>query len=370
MMMWFFLSVPFGGTNMGPDLSAGEGPDAGVYATDFTQYAKHVLKGNFTSTAATAYMSGGSVTMNLSTIPAGAHVAAAYLFWAGQTNALDEFANINFAGNPITGAVIGYDCSDCWNTAYASLYACDVTGYVTGNGSYVINGFNSLGDHIPGVDGFTLVVVYTDPTPTVMRVVSIWTGYIDLEGCGPSDTFWVQSGFQATNPIGDAKAALTINDPQDGMKNFANFNGNFVAYFDGTNPGNHWGHWEGDVSAWMSGGDNSATWYVERACPSGCDCIAPVMSVISVTTTESGTNESPAEKNQKPVIAGVVPGGIRLLGAPGATVRVNLYDVIGRTAYSDNISLSEEGIGFIPSGRGIWFVIAEGYGVVGKAMVP
>jgi len=348
-----------------------DGQEADIYATGFSQYAKYVLRGNFTSTAASAYMTGGTVNLNLSGIPSGATVVAAYLFWTGQTNVLDEFANISFAGNPITGTVVAYDCSDCWGTNYNSLYACNVTPYIRGNGSYAVSGFQSLGNAVPGVNGFTLLVVYCDPNPTIVRTVSIWTGDIDLQGCGPVDTFWVQTGFQATNPIGDAKAALTVSETQDNIQNFARFNGNFVAYFDGTNPGNHYGHWEGNPSAWMSGGDVSATWYVERACGDGCDCIAPVISVISVTSTENETYNCVLEVEEgqpvlpgRPRIARLVPGE-----KPGTFADIALYDPTGRTDGYARITFPSSGEAFLPAEKGIWFLVSKGFGPVGKAII-
>ncbi len=349
------------------------GCDAGTYATPFTQYARYVLKGNFTSTAATAYLMNGTSTLNLTGLPGGASIIAAYLFWTGQTNTLNEFANISFAGNPVTGTVIAYDCSDCWGTSYNSLYVCNVTAYVTGNGSYVASGFQSLGNSVPGVNGFTLLVVYLDPTPTVTRVVSIWTGDIDLQGCGPDDTSWVQTGLQASNPVIDAKAALTVSECQDNLRSYANFNGNFVANFDGTNPGNHYGHWEGNCAAWMSGGATQAIWYVMRGTSTDSltmDCVAPVVSVISVTTDDpAGTEEGPAIVDQRPFVAGVVSGGIRLVGFPGNTIRLSLYDATGRSAYTGTLRFSEDGTVLLPATQGVWFIAADGYGPIGKAVV-
>ena len=378
-MIYLIAVLSFVGLGLRTGPGWNEGHDADVYATGFTQYARYVLRGNFTSTAATAYLMNGTVTLNLTTFPPGADMVVAYLFWTGQTNTLDQFANVNFAGNPITGTVIAYDCSDCWGTSYNSLYACNVTPYITGNGSYVVNGFQSLGNYVPGVNGFTLLVVYCDENPTTMRTVSIWTGDIDLQDCGPPDTFWVQTGFQATNPIVDARAALTISECQDGYNSYANFNGNFVAYFNGTNPGNHYGHWEGNPGAWMSGGDASATWYVMRYAEGDsfpADCIAPVVSVISVTSTDAETYDCVLELEEsqpvfpgKPRITGVVPGGIILLGTPGSSARVALYDATGRAAGSILVKFSPGGEGFLPAGRGLWFVLADGFGPIGKAVV-
>lgn len=207
MVLYFIVVLSFADARVSSGLSWEDGHDAGPCATGFSQYARYVLRGNFTSTAASAYLGDGTVTLNLTTFPPGANMVVAYLFWTGQTNVLNQFANVKFAGNPVTGTVIAYDCSDCRGTNYNSLYACNVTAYITGNGSYLVNGFQSLGNYVPGVNGFTLVVVYCDENPTTIRTVSIWTGDIDLQDCGPPDTFWIQTGFQATHPIVDARAA-------------------------------------------------------------------------------------------------------------------------------------------------------------------
>ncbi|MGC8894951.1 MAG: hypothetical protein ACP5QG_08925 [candidate division WOR-3 bacterium] len=212
---------------------------------------------------------------------------------------------------------------------------------------------------------------------STIRTISIWTGDIDLHGCGPESTTWIQTGFQATNPIGDAKAALTISECQDGYNSYANFNGNFVAYFNGTNPGNHYGHWEGNPAAWMAGGATQATWYVWRYTDgSVADCIAPVISVISVTSTENETYNCvlEAEEGQsvlpgKPKIIRVVPGGIMLSGIPGSSVNLALYDPTGRSEGYTRIDFSRSGESFVPARTGIWFLVTEGFGPVGKAVV-
>ncbi len=345
-------------------------------ATPFSEFARVTLLGNFTVAGASAFQRGGTVNLELTDIPATGWPIEAFLFWTAQANALDEFANITLITPSqetvqISGQVWGYDCSDCWNTNYNVLWWADVSQWVSGNGTYTLTGFASLGDAVPGVNGFTLVVIYCDTAQNnAKRTVSIWAGDIDLEGCGPASTSWTQTGFMASNPLVDAKASLTISEVQDGCGNFARFNGNFIQYFYGNSPWEHYQVWVGDVTSWMSGGDTSATWYVERgSCKA--DCIAPVLSVISVTTNEEETFSCALGVKEGAGCGGLrfrgTRGGALVFGKPGLKLNIEIYEPSGRLTRRVDVQLGPDGKGFVRLERGVWLLRAGRFS--GKALV-
>jgi len=358
-------------------VSFGGGCGCKEKATPFSEFAKVTLLGNFTVAGASAFGRGGTVELELSDIPSTGWPVEAYLFWAAQADALDEFADITLITPSqetvqISGQVWGWDCSDCWATNYNVLWWADVTQWVSENGTYTLTGFASLGNAVPGVNGFTLVVIYCDTAQdNAKRTVSIWAGDIDLEGCGPPSTSWTQTGFKASRPLRDAKASLTISEVQDGFPNYATFNDNFIQYFYGISPWEHYQVWVGNVTAWMSGGDTSATWYVERGEAKAWDCIAPVLSIISVTTNEEETFSCALGVKESASCGSVrfkgVRGGALVFGRPGSKLSVEVYEPSGRLVRQVDVQLGSDGKGFVSLERGVWLLRAGRFS--GKALV-
>lgn len=143
-----------------------------------------------------------SVTMNLSGLPDGATVLAAYLYWAGSGATPDY--TVTFDGKAFTApvtrqyesATVGYD--------YFSG-AADVTERVKarGNGSYTATDLaiatSSLFCSVQGVlGGFQLLVIYSHGSET-FRVLNVYEGFQYIRNSSVELTL---ANFQIPNPVG------------------------------------------------------------------------------------------------------------------------------------------------------------------------
>lgn len=107
-----------------------------------------------------------SATIQLSSVPAGATVHHARLYWAVLAG---DDAQVQFAGQSVTGQMIGRSPETCWfdnnNRIPAEdnrVYRADVTNMVTGNGSFTIAGVGvGTGALVGDGQGASLVVVYS-----------------------------------------------------------------------------------------------------------------------------------------------------------------------------------------------------------------
>jgi hypothetical protein len=102
-------------------------------------------------------------------------VARAILYWNGPTNSADPTANaaVTFNGTPVTGTNIGFASDNCWGFQNSQSYQADVTGLVTGNGTYSLSNFNKPDVEI---NGATLVVFYNDTDTSNDQNFYLWSG--------------------------------------------------------------------------------------------------------------------------------------------------------------------------------------------------
>lgn len=123
----------------------------------------------------------GSVatTANLSGIPAGATITAAYLYWAGSAVAPDY--TVTFEGSTVTASPNRqYVSSDSGNYYFSGV--ADVTSTVAakGNGSYSFAGLtinNSIGCDTESIlGGWVLLVIYSHPSEE-FRVLNLYEGF-------------------------------------------------------------------------------------------------------------------------------------------------------------------------------------------------
>lgn len=270
-----------------------QNPSAGSKATDFYQLYREVVRGDFT-TGATSLLYSGTGSIVISDIPSNMVIERAGLFWVCEEYAPTGDLNWGyFNGNYITGTQLAYDCDNCWDPIdMSTLYYADVTPYVSGNGTYNLTGFPYPGGFAPveGADGATLVIIYCDPQGSLpKKTISIYAGAVELVDCGPEGTSWLQTGFTATNPVTNAKYAISVANTQMGSSNYFYLNGNLMGYMYGEDhPGPAWDHWYGDATALIPGGSTSVSWEVYS---SGIDCIEPVLSIVSVTSTDALTSD-------------------------------------------------------------------------------
>jgi uncharacterized repeat protein (TIGR01451 family) len=156
-------------------------------ATPITRYTRFTGQYNYVATGGSLRSSAtdacalvGSNTGSLSGIPAGANIVAAYLYWGGSGTTADT--SVTFNGSTVTaGGANVFDeiITDGSGREYFGGVA-DVTGMVSGNGSYSFSGLTvdnggSYCSTATVVAGWSLVVVY-GATSEPLRAINIFHG--------------------------------------------------------------------------------------------------------------------------------------------------------------------------------------------------
>lgn len=261
---------------------------------------------------------GASSSATVSGIPAGSTVLKAYLYWGGSGN-VD--ANVTLNGNALVADDTFTDNFQTFlnNQDYDLDYfggVKDVTGIVTGNGSYTFSGLTvATTDNYGGnpdadycgpaavVAGWALVVVYTNASERY-RYTRIYDGIKYFRGSSVTTT---QSGFRVPDLI-DGKVSIVTweGDPDaassvelDGFNEALTFDGNAllnvgcdenqnlynstVGYLGQSCNGNAWGVDIDtyDVTPFLYEGQTGAT--LEYS--SGNDLVLLTAQVISTTNT-------------------------------------------------------------------------------------
>jgi hypothetical protein len=176
----------------------------------------------------TGGMRGGDGTGTISVSGVTAPVLHALLFWHGPTNSGDPAANaaVTFAGTPITGTNIGVDSDNNWGFENSQAYRADVTGLVTGNGSYALANFTK-----PGVDinGVSLLVFYDDGNSSNDRNVVAWNGN-DSNVFDGESAEWDETILGVPYPdSGNASLDLIVGDGQSYADGEVDVNGSQIA---------------------------------------------------------------------------------------------------------------------------------------------
>jgi hypothetical protein len=173
----------------------------------------------------TGGMRGGTGTGTIIVSDVTTPVLHALLFWHGPTNSGDLAANasVTFAGTPVTGTNIGVDSDNCWGFLNSQAYRADVTGLVTGNGSYSLGGFTK-----PDVDinGVSLLVFYDDGNSSNDRNVVAWNG----NDSNVPDGAWTETIPGVPYPgSGSASLDLVVGDGQSADDGEVDVNGTTIA---------------------------------------------------------------------------------------------------------------------------------------------
>jgi subtilisin len=148
------------------------------------QYASKLPGGKIVSEGTGIRLGGGTITIN--TIPTGASIPRAYLYFM-TVNGADADADVLFNGSPVQATLVGGSRDPCTanNGSAARVYRADVSGLVTGNGSYTVSGVGGSGSG----EGASLVLVTAQPA-AAYRVVLIQEGAMTaLQGETISHTF-------------------------------------------------------------------------------------------------------------------------------------------------------------------------------------
>jgi hypothetical protein len=108
-------------------------------------------------------------------------VTKAYLYWQGPTNTPNPNANasVRLNGSNVVGTNIGFSSDNCWQFQNSQAYRAEVTNLITGNGTYVLDGFATALSFVAGganTSGASLIVFFDDGEPSNNRNVVVFDG--------------------------------------------------------------------------------------------------------------------------------------------------------------------------------------------------
>jgi hypothetical protein len=216
--------------------------------------AENILVYGGVTSAGVGLRGEGSGEILIDGIPEGAGVYRAYLYW-GVLGTTGAFENPRFNGNVAQGEVIGISGNVCWPPSHLNLdfysfnFRADVTEYVSGNGTYAIQGLPSnlsLGNDSQGA---SLVVIYSYPTLSTLRHIIINHGAVTLDTEIHSYTDTIE-GFEGSDPLLEAEVTYLVTDGQDAWETGdVVFNDQPIAFdvFKGTD-GDYWDTLSFDVT--------------------------------------------------------------------------------------------------------------------------
>jgi uncharacterized repeat protein (TIGR01451 family) len=151
---------------------------------------------------------GTTSTQTLSGIPAGTTIRSAYLYWGGSGSTADNSVTLNGSGVNGTRSFAATYNGVADPLPYFGRFA-DVTGLVTGNGSYtfgdltVNNGAPHCG-YAAVVAGWSLIVVYESPTER-LRAINLYDG---LAAFRESQLILTPDGFRVPPANIDGRVAV------------------------------------------------------------------------------------------------------------------------------------------------------------------
>jgi hypothetical protein len=214
-------------------------------------------------------------TLNLSGIPAGSTIVAAFVNWTYLTDLPGDSteAGITINGTVVNGTLAGTGTPDLgWGRTTTASYMADVTSLITGNGAYSIG--SAVDDAVTGAygEGFSLLAVFSNPA-SPLNHVNVFAG-LTSNFSNPPETFEPARAVYTFNlgPYVGGPAHFFINalDGQVAPDTFTINGINAGGVLAGTGSaadawrgrlgpaaeGNFYDHAEGDVAAFLTPGDN------------------------------------------------------------------------------------------------------------------
>jgi hypothetical protein len=254
-----------------------------VSNTDVGEFGFGGMRGNGTGSIAVSGITGT--------------VFHAFLYWNGPTNSTDPAANasVTFAGAPVTGTNIGFASPNCWTFQNSQSYRADVTGLVTGNGTYNLSNFLKT-DPVADINGVALIVFYDNGNSSDDRNVVLWNGNDSNFGSTFDQAGWDEtissvpypgSGAAATLDfvVSDGQSAedpqLLIND-QELAPAGPIFSGNTTPHGSFDANGDLWDVQSFDISSFLSQGSNTLHLTTGQDPPGTVDCISAVVAAANV----------------------------------------------------------------------------------------
>ncbi len=245
-------------------------------------------------------------------------VTYALLYWHGPTNSDDPASNasVSLAGTSVTGTNIGTSSDNCWSYDNSQAYRADVTGLVTGNGTYALADFTKDDAE---VNGASLMVFFDDGDDSNNRDVVLFDGN-DSNTTNEFDA----DGWNVSLPginysEGSAAMRLIVSDGQGFTDDGVTVNGTVIApgpeVFQGDtvpsagsdNNGFLWDQKSYDVTSLLTPGDNTL------ALSSGytSDCLSLIVAAVDLpagsapnqpttTTTTARRRRAPPRRPRRP----------------------------------------------------------------------
>ena len=244
-------------------------------------------------------------------------VTRALLFWQGNATSSDENVNatVTIDGQDVTGTMIGKSSSNCWNEPFSYGYRADVTGMVTGDGTYQLTNFEKVGGKASGA---SIVIFFDNGDSTDDRDVVIYNGNdSDTTYAGPPADAegWdvALSGIEYVG--GDVSLDLIVADGQDGEDGPVYVNGTEIASgetFDGSsvpNAGEGQSRWDNtsfDVTQFLEPGTNDLN-VTETY---GNDCLALVVAMVNLPAGSAPGSPGTNPIDDEPEVSTTLPEDI------------------------------------------------------------
>jgi len=210
-------------------------------------------------------MRGGDGTGSIDVSGVDGPVAKALLYWNGPTNSDDPNVNaqVSFAGTTVTGTNIGVAGDNNWGFLNSQSYRADVTGLVSGNGTYALANFTK---ELADINGVALVVFYVNGSGADNRNVVLWNGNDSNCGPGGSPETWDETITGVPYVGGSASLDFVVGDGQTFADDALVVNGTTIvpagSIFDGnTGPnvvgnGSLWDVKSFDITSVLTAGSN------------------------------------------------------------------------------------------------------------------
>jgi hypothetical protein len=257
----------------------------------------------------------GTGDIVLSDIPSGAEIVRAFLYWATLGNA-NTFTSPTLNGEQVQDDLIGRSGDTCWGAQHNFVYRADVTGLVSGNGTYTIAGLPSSLTQGNDSQGASLVVVYRDAGQPARSIV-INDGAVSLDFTTNTYTDTI-SGFIPAGPGNDARVTYLIGDGQEMWEaGNVNFNGTPIAagIFSGVD-GDFWGTHTFEVADLVSSSPATTTINNEVPdSPDSPDCLLWAATIFSVVTEPEESQDQMVEFLHQRIFGDVTASGVGLRGA-------------------------------------------------------
>lgn len=162
-------------------------------------------------------------TVSVSGLPSCCVILKAFLWADASGNGAAVTASVtnpNSVSNTFPMTIIGQDADKCWGFQGTDSYRADVTSIIDGNGNYIFSGFPT-GTSGADIDGFAMMIIYSDPTANYEGHIEIWDGAVVIPG---GTTMQTITGMSPCTNSSNQRAFMLIADLQ-GLGSTLSMNG-------------------------------------------------------------------------------------------------------------------------------------------------